>query len=143
MATTKPKWQKEAEDAAIPMAADIPILQEFESVDDHWPGDFATLASRKRFLDVIIKTYEEEKKAIGEQLLLALAMAEVDRVKLDTDGTILKVGHGRSASKIEPTKLLEQGVTVEQIKAATVEGVPYDFAQIVIGKGVEHDPDTQ
>lgn len=132
MGKAKPKWQADAEKANIPMAADISTLQEFESVDETYPGTFLELVERKKYLDITIKEYKEENKAISDQLLMALAMTELDKVKLDMDGTILKIGNGRSPSRIIPTKLLEQGVTVDQIKAATVDGSPYSFAQIML-----------
>lgn len=135
MGNARAKWQKAAEDANILAADSLEVLVEFVSPEDHpivgVAYTFAELVARKAKLDVELKRGEIEKKWIGDQLLLALAMAEQDRVRLDEQGTILKVGHGASASSISATKLLEQGVTVEQIQAATQPGTPYSFAQIV------------
>jgi hypothetical protein len=144
----KEDWEKAAELAKIPMADDLDVLNEFESTEavpeefielvfgrstvvNSAVATFSQLVEIKRIADSMEKIAKTAKDWAGDQLLLALAMSEHDRVRLDAAGTLLKVGNGRSASKIEPTKLLEQGVSVDQIKAATVEGKPYSFAQIV------------
>lgn len=90
----------------------------------------AQLVENKRILDKVKKETEERLSWVGGQLLLAMATSGVEKAKLE-DGAILKVGYGRSASKIEPTLLLAQGVTVDQIQAATIEGTPYSYAQIL------------
>jgi len=149
----KPKdYKKMAEDLSIPMADTLPALQEFEAVDDipteiiEWLGNnahsvvqtgpvtFEMLVAVKKAADELEKMGKIAKDWAGEQLLLALAMSEHEKVRLDAEGTVLKVGYGRSGSKIDATKLLAQGVTVEQIQNATVEGNPYSFAQIVPAK---------
>jgi hypothetical protein len=147
----KEDWEKAAELAAIPLADTLDILKEFEAIEAPpaellaWldlqygtnvsVSSFRELVEIKKHADQLEKMAKLAKDWAGDQLLLALAMSEHDRVRLDAEGTLLKVGNGRSASKIEPTKLLEQGVSVDQIKAATVEGKPYSFCQIVPVKG--------
>ncbi len=138
MADKKAKWQKEAEEAAIPAFEAVEGFREFISDPDPFIEDggqpitltVEELVGKKRTLDMVKKETEERLQWVGGQLMIAMAAAEVEKVKLQ-DGATLKIGYGRSADKIEPTKLLEQGVTVEQIKAATVEGKPYSYAQIL------------
>jgi len=124
-----------ARDANTPAADTIEFLRDFESLERNPNSDqtmtFTQLVEKKQELDAMEKLVEREKKWVGDQLLLALGCSGEERVKVLDGNYVLKVGNGRSASKIEPTKLLEQGVTVEQIQQATTEGKPYSFAQII------------
>ena len=128
-------WKKQAADANVPEADKIEVLRDFEALEANpVTGEemtFAQLVSRKHEIDKLEKDIASEKKWIGEQLLFALGMAEQERVKVLGGHWVLKVGYGRTASKIEPTKLVELGVSVEDIQAATKEGTPYSFAQII------------
>lgn len=95
--------------------------------------EFNELVTEKATLDIQKKVAEERLKEIGPEIEAMLMGAGVDAVGWG-EGFTVKIGRGRAADKIVPTRLLEAGVTVEQIAAATEEGKPYTFAQIVTPK---------
>lgn len=126
----KSDWKKQAEESAIPEINTIEPLVKFETNDGDGILTINQLIDEKVALDEQKKVAEERLKWLGEQLTLALATSGVEKVRI-RDGMVLKIGYGKSPSKIEPTLLLQNGVTVEQIQASTVQGKAYSFAQIV------------
>lgn len=129
----KTELEKMAAQASMPQDTQIKALMKFVAIREvdgelqEW--GYKELLDAKIHLDEATKTMEEQKKWVSDQLKSALELVGKEAVKI-RDGMVLKIGRGATASKIEPTKLLEQGVTVEQIQAATVPGKPYTFAQI-------------
>ena len=97
--------------------------------NDGTPWTFDQLVMRKDALDQIKKHAESELRVVADALLLMMNAREQKKVGL-WDGMTFEVREGRSASKLEPTILLEQGVALEVIQAATVEGTPYQYVQI-------------
>lgn len=70
----------------------------------------------------------------GQKDIEAMLTASDVEAVLWRDGYVVKIGKGRSADTISATKLVEQGVSLDIIAAATVEGKPYTYAQIVAPK---------
>lgn len=118
----------------LPKLADVDELAEFQwelganqtitsmGLVEKW----AELKAREKQVEEDIKFYKP----------LLMAIVEMSgHEKLDVGkGRTLKIGRGSTPATINPTKLLEQGVTVEQIQAATEEGTPYTYPQIVMPK---------
>lgn len=117
---TKAKLEKIAAEAAVRDYREYPLLTDPE---------FEALAREKDALDTVKKVTEERLKAVNKDLEAYLTGAEAEKVNL-WDGLKLKIGHGATASKISATRLLELGVALETILAATEGGTPYTFAQI-------------
>jgi hypothetical protein len=91
--------------------------------------DFADAISLREELKSRIDTDTLKLKEINDNLLVAALGAEVQKVKLWA-GMTFEVRSGRSASKIVATRLLEQGVSLDQIQSATVEGSAYQYVQV-------------
>lgn len=98
--------------------------------------EFCGALLQRMYLDGAIKDLDAEKDKQDETLLFiasawqteleerepCLFQAEVDKEK--ADGEVLRVGvyQNRGRREIKAELLLQQGVTVEQIEKATVEG---------------------
>jgi hypothetical protein len=117
---TKAALEKAAADLAVKPYTEYPLLTDPE---------FKTMAEEFNLLCIRIGVDENRKKALSKDLEAYLTSAEAPKVELWA-GLKLKIGNGRSASTISATKLLELGVPLETIQAATVEGTPYTYAQI-------------
>lgn len=96
---------------------------------------FAKLVREKRALDREKKQIEERAKEKAEDLLAMMVVAKVERVAVD--GVPVSVVHGRGASRIDPQRLLANGVSADTITASTVPGKEYDY--INVGKEVGFD----
>lgn len=86
----------------------------------------------KRRLDAVVKFAEAKRKELAADIEIALIGEGVEAVTWD--GCVVKQGKGRAGDKIIATKLVELGVSVDIIAAATLPGEPYTFAQIVVPK---------
>lgn len=95
--------------------------------------EFRALVQQKQFYDAQKKSAEDKLKEIGPEIEAMLTASEVDKVTYE-DGWQVKIGRGRAADKIVATKLIELGVSVDVLAAATEEGKPYTFAQLVAPK---------
>lgn len=112
---------KLAKDAPPPSYRDYELMN---------TDEFIMIVDEKIALDAQKKIIEDRLKAIGPDIEAYLTAESVDKV-LYEGGFQVKIGRGRGADKIEATKLVEQGVPIDVIAAATVEGKPYTFAQVV------------
>lgn len=108
----------------------IPAIDKFEMLADPEMMDKIQL---KRDLDVAKAWIEKRLKEIGPEIETALMAEDVDGVMWD--GCLVKIGKGRTGDKVSTTRLVELGVAIDIIAAATEEGKPYTFAQIVRPKG--------
>jgi hypothetical protein len=126
--------EKAAEAAAVVAWDQVPELagvmihiegEGLETVD----YNFEATLHRRILLDQEKKRVEAELKEINEALLVEMLAADKKKVRL-WDGMTFEVRSGRSPSKIEATMLLEMGVALETIQAATVEGREYQFVQV-------------
>lgn len=114
-------------------------VDEISSIDDHpmlADPDMKVKLELKRKLDAVKKYTEAKLKELGQEIEIALIAEGVDGVMWD--GCVVKQGRGRAGDKIVATKLVEQGVSLDVIAAATEEGKPYTFAQIVVPKDRQH-----
>lgn len=130
---TKQQLEKAQTELGVKGWEEVDALLEAEVVftmgDKTLTLPFNEAVSMKNELDRHKKQIESELKELGENLKLAMLGAEQQKVRL-WDGMTFEVREGRSPSKLEPTKLLEQGVSIEQIQAATVDGTPYQYVLI-------------
>ena len=90
---------------------------------------FDALAIIKDQLDIKKKEAERQLRVVADALLLMMNAREERKVAL-WDGMTFEVRTGKTASKLEPTKLLEHGVALEVIQASIVPGDEYQYVQI-------------
>lgn len=119
--TTAALQEKLGKDAPPPSYLEFDLLNSPE---------FRNLVERKRAADAQKKAAEGELALIGPEIEALLTASEVDKVAYD-EGWQVKIGRGRAADKLVATRLVELGVAIDVIAAATEEGRPYTFAQLV------------
>lgn len=100
---------------------------EFDLLDS---PEFKDLLTRKIALDLQKKKVEAELKDIGPEIEAMMAACETTKVAA-WDGWEICRRNGSSPSTIQATKLLELGVGLDVIEAATKEGSPYTFIMAV------------
>lgn len=96
---------------------------------------FEDLCAERLELKQMKDTAEARMKEIDAILAPAMVAAGVKSV--EWNGMAVIQADGRSASRIVPEKLLENGVTASQIEASTVPGHTYTYIQIKSIKGKE------
>jgi hypothetical protein len=121
------KWEDVAELAEA--KREVAIRTSVDADPEDAEMNLQDMVVRRTALDTIKKWAEEELKTMNEELLLLMNEADQDKVRL-WDGMRLERRASTTASKIEPTKLLEVGVTLDQIQSATVQGRPYQYVMI-------------
>lgn len=131
---TKQQLEKAAAEMNLPAWDSVNELAESEITATGIDGEvtiyaFPDAIERRAEIKTAMESLEKEMKEINDQLLVAARAAEVTKVTLWA-GMTFELRSGRSASKLVATKLLEQGVTIEQITAATEEGTPYQYVQV-------------
>lgn len=107
-------------------ADEIPPITQFEMMSD---PDFLGKLKLKRKLDMAKHYCEAQLKLINPEIEIGLIASDVKGVRWD--GCLLKQGNGRSPDRISATRLVELGVPIDTIAAATVEGKTFTFPQIV------------
>ncbi len=104
------------------------------------PKDYADLAAEYFDLTTIESNCKKRKDEIKEQLQIAQMTAKAERILLphevERDGQkvtirlVATLAEGRSADKIDPVKLLKNGVTSDIIQASTDRGKPYHYVTV-------------
>lgn len=103
-------------------------LPSWEKFEDLAEFDFDAACAKRYELKKLISQAEAEIKQLDETIGAALTAVGVKSV--EWKGRQVTQADGRSASRIIPAKLLENGVTAEQIEASTEPGKPYTYIQI-------------
>lgn len=130
----KSALQKLVEDVSIPVYDEVEeLMVSTESIDLPDLGTltftFENLVKAKMETKAKIELLEKKDRAFSDALLSFMIRAEQTKVHL-WDGKKFEVREGRSASKLDSTRLLEKGVPLETIQYATVDGKPYQYVQI-------------
>jgi hypothetical protein len=89
--------------------------------------DFDQLCEEQRQLTEIAHSTKERLSQVNSDICAALTVAETKRAKWGN--YIVTSKEGCSASRIKAELLVEQGVPVDMIEAATVPGTPYTTPQ--------------
>ena len=126
---TSKQLEKAAAEMNLPAWDSVADLAEAQMETNNGTYYFPDAIERRDVLKTEIEQMTAELKEINDQLLVAARASEITKVTLWA-GMTFEIRNGRSASKLQPTKLLEQGVTIEQIQAATEEGTPYQYVQV-------------
>lgn len=116
----KAKGQKEA----LPPPPDF---TEFKSLRKSGLDEFA---SRYRERSLAIKKLEEEKKDLAETMKSLMSSLPPEVKSVAARQLRVTLAHGKTASKIDARKLLENGVEPAVIKASTVEGESYPYVLV-------------
>lgn len=105
----------------------------YETFDLLKESDFAEMVERKIAADKVKKEAEAELELVKGEI--EAYMAAVDQTKVGFGRLVVERRSGTTASAISATKLLEQGVSVDQIAEATTPGRQYTFIQITDPQG--------
>ena len=115
----------------VPEWSTLPELKQFRYKPENGKAmTFSDLCDKLTNLQAEINFRELQKKELQKELELALASAGVEKVEWEDRPVMIVYSHG--ASTVDPHKLLEQGVSPDQIAAATVPG--REFSYPLIGK---------
>lgn len=125
--TTKPTAPPAAaNDEYVSKARPIEEFPDLLDVEFELPSGatmtFSAMAKRSRELAAEIKEREDERKEISDQIKPLMVAAEADSICGDDWGVVYTKGSKVTLSK---EKLVEQGVTLDQIAAATVTSTYY------------------
>lgn len=112
-----------------------------ESVAPNWdrfpgifPDDFPTTVARIAEITDLMKQLEEEKRSLAADVEAYIIAAEETAVSVDfEDGGIRLVPTrvtSRTERRIKAEKLLERGVSTEDIDYATTGGTEYTYVQV-------------
>ena len=126
---TSKQLEKAAAEMNLPAWDSVTDLAEAQITVNDVVYDFADIIDVRDSLKAEIDRQTAELKEINDQLLVVARAAGIQKVKLWGSMTF-ELRNGRSASKLVATKLLEQGVTIDQIQAATEEGAAYQYVQV-------------
>lgn len=128
MPMTIAELKKKAAADAIPGFNDFDLLSENDDFIALVDAQIAYKRAEKAVADGA-----KDAKARNKDIEDYLTSAGATKVQL-WDGLVAQIGKGRGASRIDPAKLLELGVPMDTILAATVEGEEYTYSQIVFPK---------
>jgi hypothetical protein len=78
------------------------------------------------------------KKSLSPQIQAALLIVGQKSVKVNNMTAL--VSNGSTAERIDANKLLLAGVSADIIKACTIPGTRYTYAQVRVDKEVEGEP---
>ena len=94
---------------------------------------FDKMVAKYKDLDAEIKFREKAKETIKESIQAALLVAQAENDQLDNvlcEGYSVSLVTRQGSKKIVPEKLLEQGVSIQQITAATEIGPSSQYVSI-------------
>lgn len=105
----------------------------FDTIEIFQDPDVRKVITEAETITRRMKADEARLKELKPDVEAFLNASGVDKVGL-WDGIVLKVGNGKTGSKLSTQKLVEKGVSIDLIAECTEEGSSYTFAQFVYPK---------